>query len=58
MKLPTATLDLNTSLAEFDIWITPSLGEIKDTERFQQEMESVVSVFEAIGAATKLLMVT
>lgn len=53
MKLPTATLDLNTSLAEFDIWITPSLGEIKDTERFQQEMENVVSVFEAIGAATK-----
>lgn len=53
MKLPTATLDLTTSLAEFDIWITPSLGEIKDTERFQQEMESVTSVFEVIGVATK-----
>lgn len=52
MKLPTVTLNLTTSLAEFDVWITPSLGEIKDTERFQQEMESVVSVFEAIGAAT------
>lgn len=53
MKLPRATLDLNTSLAEFDIWITPALGEIKDSERFRQEIESVVSVFETIGAATK-----
>lgn len=58
MKLPTAKLDLTTSLAEFDVWITPSLGEIKDTERFQQEMESVVSVFEAIGAATKKFATT
>ncbi len=52
MKLPTAKLDLTTSLAEFDIWITPSLGEVQDTERFQQEMDSIVEILEVIGAAT------
>lgn len=52
MKLPVETLDLNSWLAEFDVWITPSLGEIQDTERFQQEMKTIVDVFEGIGAAT------
>lgn len=52
MKLPVATLDLNTWLAEFDVWIAPSLGEIQDTERFQQEIESIAEIFELIGAAT------
>jgi hypothetical protein len=52
MKVPVETLDLNSWLAEFDVWITPALGEIQDTERFLQEMESIVDVFEAIGAAT------
>lgn len=52
MKLPHAQLDLETALAEFDVWITPSTGEIRDTDRFRREMEAVVAVFELLSAAT------
>ncbi len=52
MKLPEAHLDLAAELSEFDIWITPSLGEIRDTERFQLELERVVRVFDALANAT------
>lgn len=52
MKLPVAKLDLTTALAEFDIWITPSLQEIHDTERFREELERVVGVFEVVAKAT------
>jgi hypothetical protein len=51
MKLPVAKLDLTTALAEFDIWITPSLQEIHDTERFREELERVVGVFEVVAKA-------
>ena len=33
MKLPLPTRDLHRDLKEFDIWITPSLGEKPETER-------------------------
>ncbi|MBD3560434.1 DNA cytosine methyltransferase, partial [Planktothrix sp. FACHB-1355] len=52
MKVPTIALDLQTQLKEFDIWITPSLGEIQDSERFQRVMDSVVEIFESLAAAT------
>ena len=52
MKLPEANLDVAAMLAEFDVWITPSLGEIRDTQRFDDEMETVVRVFEAMSDAT------
>lgn len=52
MKLPNVALDLTTVLAEFDVWITPSLGEIRDTERFREELEKIVRVFDALAAAT------
>lgn len=52
MKLPIPTLPLATQLSEFDVWITPSVGEIRDTDRFKDEMEAVVKTFEAIGGAT------
>ena len=53
MRLPPAKLDLATSLAEFDVWITPSLGEIRDTDKFQDELARVVKVFDAMEIATK-----
>ena len=53
MKLPIPDLDLATQLAEFDVWITPSLGEIKDTEKFRQQLDGVVRVFEILDAATQ-----
>lgn len=52
MKLPHAQPDLETALAEFDVWITPSTGEIRDTDRFRREMEAVVAVFELLSEAT------
>lgn len=52
MRLPTINLDLETQLKEFDIWITPSLGEIQDTERFKKVMDNVVEIFESLATAT------
>jgi hypothetical protein len=54
MKLPVqeTPTDLVEQLAEFDIWITPSLGEIRDTERFQNELDKVVAVFDALTQST------
>ena len=53
MRLPIPTLDLVAQLLEFDVWITPSLGEIRDTERFREEMDAVVQTFESLGLATR-----
>jgi hypothetical protein len=52
MKLPRVTLDIETRLREFDVWITPSLGEIRDTEQFRAELDTVVETFERMGEAT------
>jgi hypothetical protein len=52
MKLPKVTLNIGTKLREFDVWITPSLGEIRDTEQFRKELEAVVQTFERLGDAT------
>ena len=52
LPIPTSKPTLEVELAEFDIWITPSLGEIRDTDRFKQELESVSIVFEALAAHT------
>ena len=53
MKLPRPTLDLATQLLEFDVWITPSLGEIRDTERFREELAAVIQTFEVLGLASQ-----
>lgn len=52
MKLPLPSRDINRDLREFDVWITPALGEIRDTTRFKQELDRVVTVLETMGAAT------
>ncbi len=53
MRLPERELSLQQALTEFDVWITPTLGEIRDTDRFLEEMDRVVSVFDALEAATE-----
>jgi hypothetical protein len=53
MKLPLPTLDLASQLLEFDVWITPSLGEIRDTERFRNQLGAVARIFEALGTASQ-----
>ena len=52
MKLPIPSNDLARDLAEFDIWITPSLGEITDTDKFKEELARVTRIFEELGQAT------
>ena len=52
MRLKALASDVQTQLDEFDIWITPSLGEITDTDKYKEELELVKSAFEIIGAAT------
>ncbi|HBB31489.1 MAG TPA: hypothetical protein DDZ80_21955 [Cyanobacteria bacterium UBA8803] len=52
MRLPTINLNLETKLKEFDVWITPSIGELQDTERFQSVMDDVVKIFESLATAT------
>lgn len=53
MRLPIPPRDPQRDLREFDIWITPSLGEISDTEKFRQELASVIRIFEDLGEATE-----
>ena len=48
MKLPLRKLKLTDQLDEFDIWITPSLGEIVDTDKFKEEMRLVSSTFDSL----------
>lgn len=52
MKLPIPALSLQEQLQEFDVWITPSLGEIRDTARFKQELDRITAVFDALARAT------
>lgn len=52
MKLPVTPVTAIDVLLEFDVWLTPTLGEIRDTERFQKEMESAVRIFEVLGKKT------
>ncbi len=51
MKLPIVALSPLQQLSEFDVWLTPSFGDIKDSKRFQRELDMVVSLIEAIGGA-------
>ncbi|HUV03403.1 MAG TPA: hypothetical protein VMW67_08240 [Desulfobacteria bacterium] len=52
MRLPDLKDELRSQLEEFDIWITPTLGEIADTDKFRHELDLVVSTFEVLGKAT------
>lgn len=44
---------LLTPFPPLDVWITPSTGEIRDTEKFQTELNRVTQVFEILRIATK-----
>lgn len=53
MKLPHPKIDMASSLQEFDVWVTPSLGEIRDTEKYQQALAHLVNGFEVLMQATQ-----
>jgi len=52
MKLPLPELSVQQRLSEFDIWITPTLGDVRDTLRFAEELERVAAVFNRVAQAT------
>ena len=52
MRLPRPSDNLQAQLSEFDIWITPSLGEISTTDRFRNEVDSISNAIEVINDAS------
>ncbi|WP_020411019.1 hypothetical protein [Hahella ganghwensis] len=52
MKLPVKKISLSEQLAEFDLWITPSLQEIQDTDKYTQELAKVDRLICRLGEAT------
>lgn len=53
MRLKLPQLKLEHRLLEFDDWVTPSLGEIKDTDKFSAERELICCALDALGKRTK-----
>ena len=52
MRLPPAAFEIETAVAEFDAWITPSLGSIQQTDKFRLELDAVVRTFDVLAEAT------
>jgi hypothetical protein len=53
VRLPPRNANQLDELGEFDIWITPSLGEITETQRFKDELAVIAEIFDLLGAATE-----
>lgn len=49
MKLHDSTLSVDEKLAEFDQWLTPKLERIKDSDKFNKEIESISKVIRLLG---------
>ena len=52
MRLKLPRFKAAEQLREFDYWITQSLGEIKDTERFVAESAAICQALETLGTYT------
>ena len=50
MRLKQSEIDLPQKLWEFDIWVTPSLTDIRGTKRFKEELDRIISTLDAITA--------
>ena len=53
MKLGLPVLGMKQKLSEFDKWITSTLCEIKDSEKFQTEINAIVNAIEVLGTRTE-----
>lgn len=54
MRLKLPQLKFDESLREFDRWLTPSLGDIKDTEQFEIERGALCHSLEMFGKAAQV----
>jgi len=53
MKLPDASLTTDQKMQEFDVWITPSIGDIRQTRQFTNTLAAIVRAFDRLCEATK-----
>jgi hypothetical protein len=49
MRLNDSKLNVDEKLAEFDQWLTPKLERIKESDKFNQEIESISKVIKVLG---------
>ena len=52
MKLPFYKATLEEKMSEFDIWVTPSLGEIRDMPQFKVNLQAMKEGFELVAIIT------
>lgn len=52
MKLGLYKATLEEKMSEFDIWVTPSLGEIRDTPQFKVNLNAMKDGFEIVAKIT------
>lgn len=52
MKLRNYTETLDEKMSEFDIWVTPSLGEIRDMPQFQENLDNMKFGFQTMAEIT------
>lgn len=53
MKLPVHDRSVSADLSEFDVWITSALVEIRETDKYKDELNKVASIIETIGEASE-----
>lgn len=53
MKLKSYQASLSEKLSEFDIWVTPSLGEIRDTQQFRENLDALKQGFDLLAQITE-----
>lgn len=52
MLLSIDKTSLEDRFDEFDLWITPKLAEIKDTDKYTDELDSIISWLNILGGRT------
>lgn len=52
MKLKDYRATLEEKMSEFDLWVTPSLGEIRDTEQFKVNLSQLILGFDLLAEIT------
>lgn len=52
MKLGLYKTTLDEKMSEFDIWVTPSLGEIRDMPQFKENLDAMKEGFDIVAEIT------
>lgn len=50
MRLKSQEISFEQKLWEFDVWVTPSIVDIRNTARFRLELERILAVLDALSA--------